>query len=211
MIGTDDCGDASHFENTIIFKKDDKMSSEIVLDTSDVVLRKEGTTEGNTIVDTCEYNEPRAMPSGGESCEPVKRESKMYAAVGRQGASQNVKIGTECETIPDDIKNECVFKKGGMCKIHQVKGEKIVTKTKEWVKKKNGLFGYVSKQQTTYRCSRRAAIVGQPSPTKAGDTRKELDSGLRLGENLPGDNLRWDCGVDLGRAGAYQEKSESIE
>ena len=105
----------------------------------------------------------------------------------------------------------CEFKKGGMCKIHQIKGEKIVTKIKEWVKKKNGLFGYVSKQQTTYRCSRRATIVGQPSPTDARDPIRELDSGLRLGVNLPGNNITWDCGVDKGGAGANPEKSESLE
>ena len=83
-----------------------------------------------------------------------------------------------------------------------------MTKIKEWVKK-NGLFGYVSRQQTTYKCSRRAAILGQPSPTDARDTMRELDSGLRLGINLPEDNLTWDCGMDKGGAGANLEKSES--
>ena len=29
VIGTDDCGDGSHFENTFISKKDDKLISEI--------------------------------------------------------------------------------------------------------------------------------------------------------------------------------------
>ena len=51
--------------------------------------------------------------------------------------------------------------------------------------------------------------MGQPSPTDARDTMRELDSGLRLGENLPGDNLVWDCVVDIGRAGANLEESES--
>ena len=85
-----------------------------------------------------------------------------------------------------------------------------MTKIKEWVKK-NGLFGYVSRQQTTYKCSRRAAILGQPSPTDARDTMRELDSGLRLGQILPGDNPNWMCGVDIGGAGAIKDKSESSE
>ena len=53
--------------------------------------------------------------------------------------------------------------------------------------------------------------MGQPSQTIARETRNELDSGLRLGENLPGDNLNWDCGVDIGGAGAKKDKSESSE
>ena len=97
MKCTEDCQDDSHFENTNISnisKNDDRMRLDIVLDTNDIVLSKEGTTVENTIVNTCEYNEPLAMPSGGESCEPDKRESTMYAMVGRQCASQSNKIGT---------------------------------------------------------------------------------------------------------------------
>ena len=109
------------------------------------------------------------------------------------------------------MKTECEFKRGGMCKIHLVRGEKIVTKSKEWVKKKNGLFGYVTKQLTTYKCSRSADIEGPPNPTIARVTMTELDSGLRLGENLPGDNLSWECGVGIGGAGANKDESESLK
>ena len=49
------------------------------------------------------------------------------------------------------------------------------------------------------------------SPTIARETKKELDSGLRLGEKLPGDNLNWDCWVDIGGAGAKKDESESSE
>ena len=127
----------------------------------------------------------------------------------RQGTElEKMNCGTECEIIK---KNECEFKRGGMCKTHLVKGMKIVTKTKEWMKMKNGLFGYVTKQLTTYRCSRSAVIMGQPSPTIGRVTGKELDSGLWLGENLPGDNPNWECGVDVGGAGTIKDKSESSE
>ena len=172
----------------------------------DEVLCTDGTTKGNTVVD-----EPLAMPSSGEKCEREKGESQVYSAVGRLCGGQCVNSGTECEKIPEVMKNDCEFKKGGVCKTHLVKGEKIVTKSKEWVRKKDGLFGYVTKQQTTYRCSRSAVIVGQPSPTIARETRNELDSGLWLGKSLPGDNLNWDCGVDIGGSGAKKEKSESSE
>ena len=86
-----------------------------------------------------------------------------------------------------------------------------MTKSKEWVKMKNGLFGYVTKQLTTYRCSRSAVFVGQPSPTIVSESGTELDSGLRLGQILPGDNPNWVCGVDIGGAGAIKDKSESSE
>ena len=171
------------------------------------VLCTDGTTitRGNTM-----ENKPLATPSGGEKSELDTRESKTSAS---QSVSQGLEFGkmnsgTKCESI--DM-NECEFKRGGMCKTHLVKGMKVVTKSKEWVKMKNGLFGYVTKQLTTYRCSRSAVFMGQPSPTIVSESGTELDSGLRLGQILPGDNPNWVCGVDIGGAGAIKDKSESSE
>ena len=46
----------------------------------------------------------------------------------------------------------CTFKRGGLCTIHDVLGTKNTTVWKEWMKKKNGLFGFVKKQRTDYVC-----------------------------------------------------------
>ena len=87
----------------------------------------------------------------------------------------------------------------------------MVTKTREWVKRKNGLYGYVTKQLTTFKCSGSAVLRGHPSPTVVEENETEVDSGLELGLNLnlPGDNPNWGCSVDTGGAGANKEKSES--
>ena len=37
-------------------------------------------------------------------------------------------------------KQDCVFKRGGMCMMHGVMGLKYKETTQEWTKKKNGIF-----------------------------------------------------------------------
>ena len=149
-------------------------------------------TRGNTVDDKLSVT-----PSGGESTQLSSGESMTKD-------DQNVNGGTNSEKM-NDVQNECDFKRGGMCRIHMVRGTKVVTKTREWVKRKNGLYGYVTKQLTTYKCSGSAVLRGHPSPTVVEENVTGVDSGLELGLNLPGDNLG--CSVDTGGAGA--NKSES--
>ena len=217
MNCTEECGDDSSFVGiggSDSGTKNTNICTEKVVGNNkqDDVLCTDDTIEGNTI-----ENEPLTTPSCGENCEHETGESHVGGTMGVRSDGQSVNQGTEfekmnrgteCEKI---MKNDCEFKRGGMCKTHLVRGEKIVTKSREWVKKKNGLFGYVTKQLTTYRCSRSAVIEGPLSPTIARETMTELDSGLRLGEILPGDNLSWDCGAGLGGAVANKDKSESLE
>ena len=80
--------------------------------------------------------------------------------------------------LEERIQNNDVLKRGGICKTHGIQGVKLVTKLKDWVQKKNGLYEYVSKQQTTYRCSGSAVDVVQSSPTNVMNTSRELDRGL---------------------------------
>ena len=50
-----------------------------------------------------------------------------------------------------DTNQICQFTRG-KCTIHKLKGDKIVTKRKKWVLKKNGLYGYSTTRVVTYRC-----------------------------------------------------------
>ena len=90
------------------------------------------------------------------------------------------------------INEECVFKRGGMCVTHEMQGVKDVTKWQEWELKKNGMYGYLSKQKTMYRCGGKPVLAGYLSPTKAlrNDEVVQQTTGgknTESGRNLPGD------------------------
>ena len=63
-------------------------------------------------------------------------------------AATTLSAGTDNDTSV----GMCSYKKGGMCTFHLTKGSKKTIKWKEWTQKKNGLFGYVSRQKTEYVC-----------------------------------------------------------
>ena len=56
----------------------------------------------------------------------------------------------------------CLFYRG-RCMIHKLKGEKIVTKVKKWVQKKNGLFGYSTTRIVTYHCNHGVTVQNSTS------------------------------------------------
>ena len=64
------------------------------------------------------------------------------------------------------MNEECVFKRGGMCVTHGVKGVKDVTLWEEWGLKNNVMYGYLLKQKNTYRCGGKPVIAGHLSPTE---------------------------------------------
>ena len=49
--------------------------------------------------------------------------------------------------------------------IHKLKGEKIVTKIKKWVQKKNGLYGYSTTRMVTYHCNLGVTVQNSISDT----------------------------------------------
>ena len=63
-----------------------------------------------------------------------------------------------------DSVSQCVKKSTNLEGRINNNTEYRVEQWKDWVQKKNGHYGYVSKQQTTYRCSGSAVDVGQSSP-----------------------------------------------
>ena len=84
-------------------------------------------------------------PSVGDSSVPDSRGRKPD---GDTVADTSRSAGTDYNTSME----ACTFKKGGMCRIHLLKGTKKTIKWSEWSQKKNGLFGYVSRQKTEYVC-----------------------------------------------------------
>ena len=50
-------------------------------------------------------------------------------------------------------KNDCVFKRGGMCtNKHGIVGTNFTVVKKVWSKLKNGIYGYKSSKVVRYRC-----------------------------------------------------------
>ena len=74
-------------------------------------------TRGNTLDDKL-----TVTPSGGEI-------SQLSAGESMTRDGQNAIRGTKSEKMNGEM-NECDFKRGGMCKIHMVRGTKVVTKSK---------------------------------------------------------------------------------
>ena len=65
------------------------------------------------------------------------------------GGSQDDNMKVE-SMIEDSI---CKFKKGGECIKHGIKGTRILTIKKVWEAKKNGLWGYRVRKQTSWQCT----------------------------------------------------------
>ena len=60
--------------------------------------------------------------------------------------AENLNIDGKLET-----KTPCTFVRG-VCKKHNMKGEKVITKKRSWVMKKTGLAGWSTSRTVTYRC-----------------------------------------------------------
>ena len=71
-------------------------------------------------------------------------------------------VDTVCKTdVVSDLENDvwgggsmdkpCEFKRG-VCKEHNMKGNRVVVKSQKWAKKKTG-FGWVTSSKVTYTCN----------------------------------------------------------
>ena len=59
---------------------------------------------------------------------------------------------SEAENLNNDgTHTPCTFIRG-VCKKHNLKGEKVITKKRSWVMKKTGLAGWSTSRTVTYRC-----------------------------------------------------------
>ena len=103
-----------------------------------------------------EYNVMTEMPSSGENENELLRKP-------------HVEEGVEKVCSDDITENECVFKRGGWCMTHSMKGKKIVNKKKVWCMKKDGLFGYVVRTNTNYSCMLGSSMVNKPVISTAGN------------------------------------------
>ena len=83
-----------------------------------------------------------ATTSVGILGEPDKRSRK--PAIGDLVADTTMDSSTS--------KEGCSFKRGGQCIKHAVIGTKNITTWHEWTKTKNGLYGNVKRQKTSYVC-----------------------------------------------------------
>ena len=116
-------------------------------------------------------------------------------------------------------KNECEFRRGGMCIQHGIVGTKYTVTKSKWSELKNGLFGYKKSKVTKYRCNMRGLSNkedggGNRGVTKSvtrGITRgntEALEENLALGmgvDNFPGSDIRI-SEVGIRRAGANRER-----
>ena len=59
---------------------------------------------------------------------------------------------TSSPSVDKETVCECVFKRGGLCKIHGIVGQTVKRSGKKWVAKKNGIFGWFMSKSTVYIC-----------------------------------------------------------
>ena len=59
----------------------------------------------------------------------------------------------QCEGTQSSMdQQDCVFKRGGLCVNHGVVGTRYKENSKEWTKKKNGIYGWVTRTRIKYVC-----------------------------------------------------------
>ena len=79
-------------------------------------------------------------------------------SVDNDRVENNLKYGieeqntTSSPSVDKETLRECVFKRGGLCKIHGIVGQKDTRSGKKWGAKKNGIFGWVTSKSTVYIC-----------------------------------------------------------
>ena len=122
-------------------------------------------------------------------------------------------------------KQNCEFRRGGMCITHGIVGAKYVEKSKVWTKKKDGTFGWKQRSITKYVCQFDGVVksdvirneddsrlegVAKSNIKSAGKGYVEQTTALGGTHSNPGcgESLSGICGDDYRAAGS--NKSESM-
>ena len=87
---------------------------------------------------------------------------------------------------------------------HDVRGEKSGISKESWGRKKDGVYGWIYKKQTVYRCSFMATEVGAQSPTEKKN-REMVSSTQGLDDQTTETTLDRISGVDIGGAGPSED------
>ena len=83
-------------------------------------------------------------------------------------------------TATDEKKENCSYKRGGWCNVHNKVGIKSIRQSKCWKKKKDGSFGYVTSKKVEYKCE--STTMRKPAlPT--GSSISETDGVQNNGSN----------------------------
>ena len=128
---------------------------------------------------------------------------------------QDQVLGAVCDSVTDNGKIECTFRRGGVCNIHEVRGTRKLDSMKVWTKKKIGLFGYAWKNKVKYVCqysgvAKPVRLESQDSGiAKSNDVFRDTGQGKKTKEytalggqtDTTGDVL-WVCRADYRRAGS---------
>ena len=93
----------------------------------------------------------------------------------------------------------CQFKRG-ICTVHNIKGTKVITKSKKWTRRKND-YGWVTSQKTTYTCSRSESLTNLVQPVSdvevAEGTSPDYQQQQQQGVLLYSGRLEDDMGLRL--------------
>ena len=76
--------------------------------------------------------------------------------------TMNDKVMKNMEIADNEERVICQFKRG-ICTVHNIKGTKVITKSKKWTRRKND-YGWVTSQKTTYTCSRSESLTNLVQP-----------------------------------------------
>ena len=155
------------------------------------------------------------MPSSGDVEKAAHMRKLKVSNVPVRGTTMYVgnEETSKLVNTDDNMKNECIFKRGSMCTMHGCVGEKFMVSKKVWERNKSGTYGYKYTKQTKYRCRYKGITNSNDGipETKLGKKTTDISS---LGEGfecqLLGDNTLPGISGEI-NTGAGATESESLK
>ena len=172
--------------------------------------REQSWTEKNERENDCVALPSSDVEKKQLTIEKAKTDAEYESTTGGQKVCENdcelQQVETQSDVVTTRNKDECEFRRGGMCVTHGIPGAKLMVTRKLWSKMKNGMHGYKNSKVVKYKCKyvaeRRMVTTEVTSSMERGQV-GEL--ALGVGDNIPGTDDRISGMGDI-RAGADKGK-----
>ena len=119
-------------------------------------------------------------------------------------------LGKTTFVVRTDFNDEkCEFKRGGYCLRHKIRGSKSISTSQVMIQKKDGMYGWVTRRKTIYRCEMEPTKRLHQSPTDCEVKKNYISTqGLEKRTTNVGITSERISGVGLTWAGANLDRND---